>query len=76
MTSLSTPTGYATATRNVDTCKPSCADADCQRTSVKLKFTKVKLSDCRRVFSRVTETEVGSAKKATRNLPLVVKKSC
>ncbi|GAA2674810.1 hypothetical protein [Actinoplanes palleronii] len=75
-TSLTSTTGYATATQNVNTCIPSCADANYKRTKVKLKFTKVKLSDCRRVFSRVTVTQVKSKKVATHTLPVFAKKGC
>ena len=75
-TSLSSTTGYATATRNVNTCKPSCAEGNYLHTKVKLKFTKIKLSDCRRVFSRVKETEVRSKRTVTRPLPVFPKRHC
>ncbi|WP_305788131.1 hypothetical protein [Symbioplanes lichenis] len=74
-TSLGRTTGYATAVQNVNTCKPSCADANYKRTKVKLKFTTVKLSDCRKVFSKVKVTEIKSKKVRTFALP-VFKKSC
>jgi hypothetical protein len=75
-TSLSSTTGYATATRNVNTCKPDCAASNYKRTTVKLKFTKVKLSDCRRVFSRVKETETRSKRTVTRKLPVFARSGC
>ncbi|WP_306208460.1 hypothetical protein [Actinoplanes sp. RD1] len=74
-TSLGTGTGSATAVQNINTCEPSCADANYRRTEVKLSFSTVKLSDCKRVFSKVKVTEVKSKKVRTYALP-VFKKSC
>jgi hypothetical protein len=74
-TALGKTTGSATAVQNVNTCVPSCADANYKRTTVKLAFSAVKLSDCKRVFSKVKVTEVKSKKTRTYALP-VFKKSC
>ncbi|MBG0564106.1 hypothetical protein [Actinoplanes aureus] len=73
--SLTRSTGYATAVQNVNTCIPDCAAANYEKTKVKLKFNRVRLSDCRKVFSRVKVTEVKSKKSRTLHLP-VFKKSC
>lgn len=75
-TSLTSTTGYATATRNVNTCLPHCAAANFKRTKVRLKFTKVTLSDCRRVFSRVRYTEVRSKRTGTHRLPVFPRSHC
>ncbi|MEV4643118.1 hypothetical protein AB0J80_37850 [Actinoplanes sp. NPDC049548] len=75
-TSLTSTTGKATATRNVNTCKPTCAAGNYKHTKVKLTFSKVKLSDCHRVFSQVKETVVSSKKTATRRLPVFAKSGC
>ncbi|WP_328471952.1 hypothetical protein OHA21_08590 [Actinoplanes sp. NBC_00393] len=75
-TSLTRTTGQATATRNVNTCVPSCADANYKKTKVELKFTRVRLSDCRKVFSRVKVTEIKSRRVSTHALPVFKKPNC
>lgn len=75
-TSLTSSTGRATATRNVNLCKPDCAAANYQRVRVRLTFTDVKLSDCRRVFSKVKETEVRTGRTAVRRLPVFAAAGC
>lgn len=75
-TKLTTSTGYATAVQNVNTCKPSCADANYKRTKVRLKFTRVRLSDCRKVFTRVRVTEVKSHRTKTHTLPSHKRSTC
>lgn len=75
-TKLTTSTGHATAVQNVNTCQPSCADANFKRTEVTLKFTRVRPSDCRPVFTRVRATEVSSHRTTTHVLPSHERVTC
>jgi hypothetical protein len=75
-TKLTGSTGYATAVRNVNTCVPNCAAANYTHTKVKLKFTRVRSSDCRKVFTRVRVTEVKSKRVHTFALPIYKGSNC
>jgi hypothetical protein len=75
-TSLTKSTGRATAVRNVNTCVPDCAAGNFKRTKVTLKFTRVRSSDCRKVFTRVRVTEVKSHRVKTYKLPVHKRSNC
>ncbi|MEU4428651.1 hypothetical protein AB0F81_49205 [Actinoplanes sp. NPDC024001] len=75
-TSLTKTTGSATATRNVNTCVPSCAEGNYKKTKVKLKFNRVRLSDCRKVFSRVKVTVIKTKKTYAHPLPVFAASDC
>jgi hypothetical protein len=75
-TKLTTSTGHATAVQNVNTCRPTCADANYKRTKVRLKFTRVRPSDCRKVFTRVRVTEVESHRTKNHTLPSHKRLTC
>jgi type 1 fimbria pilin len=68
-TKLTNSTGRATAVQNFNTCLPSCAEGNYKRTKVTMKFTRVRSSDCRKVFTRVRVTEVKSHRAKTYRLP-------
>ncbi|MEU4222373.1 hypothetical protein [Actinoplanes sp. NPDC026623] len=75
-TGLNGSAGYATAVQNVNTCIPNCAEANYKHTKVKLKFTRVRSSDCRKVFTRVRVTEVKSKRVRTLTLPSHKRANC
>ncbi|MET8152569.1 hypothetical protein ACIBSW_16120 [Actinoplanes sp. NPDC049668] len=75
-TSLTASTGYATGVQNVNTCIPDCAAGNYRHTKVKLKFTRVRSSDCRKVFTRVRVTEVKSKRTKTYALPRHKRSGC
>ena len=67
-TALTASTGQASAVQHVNRCIPDCAAANYEHTRVELSFTKVELSDCRTVFTRVRVTAPPS--RDTRTYPL------
>jgi hypothetical protein len=75
-TRLTGSTGYATAIQNFNTCIPSCAAGNYKHTAVKLRFSRVRSSDCRKVFTRVRVTEVKSKRTHTFTLPSHKRTNC
>jgi hypothetical protein len=75
-TTLTKSTGRATGVQNMNTCVPDCSAAHYKRTKVKLKFTRVRLSDCRKVFTRVRVTEVKSHRVRTYHRPVHRRSDC
>jgi hypothetical protein len=70
-TKLTDTTGYAFATRYINTCVPSCADANYQAAKVRLKFTRVRTTSTqRRVFTRVKVTTISTHRVSSHSLPL------
>ncbi|MEV4347870.1 hypothetical protein AB0J83_25725 [Actinoplanes sp. NPDC049596] len=67
---LSSITGDATATREVNTCRPDCAAGNYRRTPVQLHFTTVVASYGRRVFSLVRVTDLETRATSTTKLPV------
>ena len=68
---LTSTKGYATGTQHINTCEPSCADANYISTKVTMTFTRVrKTSTHRKVFTRVRVTEIKTRKAWTLDLPL------
>ena len=75
-TKLTKSTGKATAVQHINTCVPDCAAGNYRKARVSLKFNRVRLSDCRKVFTRVKATEVKSRKTRTFRLPVFTKAGC
>jgi hypothetical protein len=70
-TTLTSKTGYAFADREVNTCDPSCAEANYIVTKVRLRFTRVRTTSThRRVFTRVKVTTLAGRKIDSHALPL------
>jgi hypothetical protein len=70
-TKLTGAKGYATAVRHVNTCVPSCADANYKNDKVRLKFTRVRTTSTHRsVFTRVRVTVIKTHKVSSHRLPL------
>ena len=56
---LTSTMGYATGVRHINTCNPSCADANYITDRVSMKFTKVRMTPTKkRAFSQLQVTVV------------------
>lgn len=72
-TTLTSTTGYATATRRVNTCVPYCAIGKIKLDKVQLKFTRVgKASNGKKVFTQVRVTVVRTHQVTTHRLPTAI----
>jgi hypothetical protein len=70
-TKLTNSTGYATAIRHINTCVPSCADANYRNDKVRLKFTRVRTTTThKRVFTWLRVTVARTHKVSSHALPL------
>ncbi|MCY1141032.1 hypothetical protein OWR29_23795 [Actinoplanes sp. Pm04-4] len=70
-TKLTSSTGYATSIRHINSCEPSCADANYVTQKVSMKFTRVRTTSTkRRVFTQVRVTVLKTHKTETHALPL------
>lgn len=75
-TKLTRSTGYATGVQRLNTCLPNCAQGKIVKTKVKLKFSRVRLSHCQRVFTRMRVTQVKSHRIRVIKLPTFSNKHC
>jgi hypothetical protein len=69
-TRLTSASGRATAVQHINTCVPSCADANYRNDKVQMSFSRVRRTSTHRlVFTRVRVTVIKTRKSQTLALP-------